>query len=208
MLTQPIEGNDEACETWAKSWVKTAFNKPGNVFLHPIHRLDRVASGIVLFARTSKALARLQKASREKKYIKKYIACVEGTLLQDEGQFEDQLEHGDHRAVISKEGKWSSLKYRVINRHKSYTLVEIWLETGRYHQIRAQFSSRNHPIVGDKKYGSQIPFLNDQTIALHHVFLQVPHPVERQSIQWSSLPACWPIDLIDSYGKSHSCSTC
>ena len=139
----------------AKGWVKEAFSKPGNVFLEPIHRLDRPASGIVVFARTSKALSRLNEAMRQKKMKKFYIAKVEGEV-EEEGVLEHLLIHGDFRAYVDPKGKIALLRFRRIALTKTHSVVEVELETGRYHQIRAQFAAIGHPIVGDGKYGSRI----------------------------------------------------
>lgn len=177
-VTQKTEGHDASLEEWAKAWVKQKYEKPGAVFLHAIHRLDKEASGLVLFARTSKALSRLNEAMREGKIQKTYHALVEGLLKPSEGKLTHLLEHGEHRAHIG-HGKEAVLHYRVLETKKDATLVEIDLETGRYHQIRAQFAATHHPILGDKKYGSQMSH-SEPGIALRHVRLVFPHPVSGQ----------------------------
>lgn len=162
----------------ARAWVKEHFGKPGNVFLEPIHRIDRPVSGIVLFARTSKALSRLNEAMRERKMRKFYIAIVEGQV-PEEGVLEHYLIHGDFRAHIDPSGKQAILNYRRLKVNEKYSLVEIELVTGRYHQIRAQFSAIGHPIVGDAKYGSSE---NYSQIALHHQMLQFEHPTSKEAL--------------------------
>lgn len=168
----------------AKLWVKQAFNKPGNVFLEPIHRLDKPASGLVLFARTSKALSRLNEAMREKKMKKFYIAKVEGEVNQ-EGTLEHLLIHGDFRALVDPQGKKAILRYKRLEIAKGHSLIEVELETGRYHQIRAQFSAIGHPVIGDAKYGSNV--YKENRIALHHYKLMIEHPVTKEALQFESI---------------------
>lgn len=180
LATQPAKGHHDSLEDRAKIYLKAKYKKPGNVYLHAIHRLDTPVSGIVVFAKTSKALSRLQESMRTGKTKKVYTAWVEGVLTEERGVLEDWLIHGDFRALRGKEGedgaKRSILVYRVKKKEKEKTLVEIELKTGRYHQIRAQFGLRGHPIWGDVKYGSCLPYLK-AGIALHHSFFSIPHPV-------------------------------
>lgn len=174
-----------------KYWLKKKFQKPGNVFLEPIHRLDKPVSGLVLFARTSKALSRLQEEMRKKAIKKTYFALVEGNVPESEGSLEHFLLHDDFKArvvsVNDKNGKQARLHYKVLEKRKETTLIEIELETGRYHQIRAQFSFIGCPIVGDIKYGSLIPF-KEFAIALHHGKLSFKHPVSSEFLTFTSKP--------------------
>ncbi len=155
------------------------------MFLEPIHRLDKPVSGIVLFARTSKALSRLQAQMRDKKISKTYLALVEGTLPSFEGTLEHYLIHGSHRASVvsssNPEGKGAILHYRVVQSDDKTSLVEIFLETGRYHQIRAQLSAIGCPVVGDSKYGSTLHW-HGSAIALHHSKMILRHPVTSEEI--------------------------
>lgn len=155
----------------AKAYVKEKANKPGNVFLEPIHRLDKPVSGMVLFARTSKALSRLNEAMRQKKIEKYYLASVEGEIAR-EGTLRHNLLHGDHKALVNPQGKEAILHYRRLETRENFSLIEIHLVTGRYHQIRCQFAEEGYPIVGDKKYGSR----QKGCLALHHHRLSFPHP--------------------------------
>ncbi len=166
----------------AKAWIKKEFQKPGNVFLEPIHRLDKPVSGLVLFARTSKALSRLQEMMRGRQIEKTYYAWVEGVLPQKEGTLEHFLMHGDHHAYVHPKGKLARLHYRQIAQEHGKTHVEIILETGRYHQIRAQFLEIGCPIVGDAKYGSKTL----GRIALHHGRLRFNHPVTHKQLDFHS----------------------
>lgn len=159
----------------AKAWVKKKFNKPGNVFLEPIHRLDKPVAGVVLFARTSKALSRLQEQMRERKMEKIYEAWVEGAPKQDKGELRHLLLHGSFRAEISPEGKEAILEYEVMKKEKNHTELRIRLHTGRYHQIRAQMSAIGCPVLGDAKYGSHAAW--KEGIALYARELSFRHPV-------------------------------
>ena len=146
------ESNEqESLEKEGKIWIKERYNKPGSVFLHAAHRLDKPVSGIVILAKTTKALIRLQEAFRTKQTKKTYLALVEGTLSEPSGDLEDFLVHGDFCAHISTnlnpKAKRASLSYRTLGN----SLLEIMLHTGRYHQIRAQFSHRGHPILNDTR---------------------------------------------------------
>ncbi|NGX50756.1 MAG: Ribosomal large subunit pseudouridine synthase C [Chlamydiae bacterium] len=183
LLTQPNNSDAPDLETAAKAWLKKKFNKKGNVFLHPIHRLDKPVSGIVLFARTSKALSRLNSQMREKTIEKIYLARVEGHLKAKAASLKHTLTHGDHRAHLSPEGKEAHLSYTVCKSDAHSTLVEITLHTGRYHQIRIQFASIGHPIVGDIKYGST---QEAPRIALHHSKLIFDHPISKDKITITS----------------------
>ena len=172
----------------AKQWLKTSTKKEGNVFLHPIHRLDKPASGIVLFARSSKALSRLNELLREHKIQKTYVAKVEGILKEKEGDLTHFLFHDEYHAKVAKApfpgAKKAHLSYKVLKTIGKNSLVEIELHTGRYHQIRAQFAFIGHPLVGDHKYGSSIPLKND-AIALAHVKMAFVHPVTKAPLIFS-----------------------
>lgn len=170
----------------AKAWVKKKFNKPGNVFLEPAHRLDKPVSGLVLFARTSKALSRLQAMMRKREIRKTYFALVEGRLRDQEGTLKHRLVHDEFHARVDEKGKEAVLHYRVLSTQKKYTLVEVVLETGRYHQIRAQFSAVGCPIVGDQKYHSTHPF--SEGIALQHQKLEFKHPISKENILLMATP--------------------
>ncbi len=172
MLTQPNQTSADSLEAFGKLYLKERFNKPGNVFLEAVHRLDRPASGIVLFARTSKALSRLQKSQREGLFQKEYLAKAEGELTS--GELIDFLRHDSNRAVIDPNGKRCHLKYEAIKSTREYTLLRISLYTGRYHQIRAQLAHKGHPLMGDQKYGSRFP---RETFYLCHKKLSFPHPI-------------------------------
>lgn len=187
MLTQPDDTDAPSLEAFVKLWIKREYQKQGNVFLHAIHRLDRVVSGLVLFARTSKALSRMNEQSRMQEIQRIYLAEVEGILTKKEGQLDHFLIHGDHRAIIAKkddpEAKHARLSYKTVKQKAHSTLVEIELDTGRYHQIRAQFSAIGHPIVGDRRYGSQA---GGDAIRLHGWKLLFQHPVTKERMAFET----------------------
>lgn len=181
LLTQPNNTSADSLEAWAKRYLKQRFNKPGNVFCEAVHRLDRPVSGVVLFARTSKALSRLNDAQRAGKFRKTYIAKVEGHPTS--GTYIDHLTHAERKALIDPHGKRCELDFTTLASTSNTSLVEIHLKTGRYHQIRAQFAHHGHPIVGDQKYGR-----GGELLYLHHAKLIFPHPVTHEEQTYSSSP--------------------
>lgn len=215
LLTQPSGTNKENLEDRAKGWIKEIKNKPGNVFLHAVHRLDQVVSGVVLLACTGKALSRLNADMRAHKFTKIYHAVVSGTPPQTQGSLRHFLTHDDFCAKVANEddpdAKECLLDYRIITpdgiprpaNHSApagratspgaYTLLEIQLHTGRYHQIRAQLAAIGCPILGDVKYGSKIKRPGG-AIALHHARLTVIHPVTKAEIVIEApYPQHWPV---------------
>jgi 23S rRNA pseudouridine1911/1915/1917 synthase len=167
VLVQGDESGEPCLMDEVKEYLKEKYQKPGNVFLGLIHRLDRNVPGIVLFAKTSKGASRLSEQFREHSIQKIYHAVVEGQLEKIEGTLRNKLEKDEHamKAIVSQHGKEAVLSYRVIKKIEGNTLVEVTLKTGRFHQIRAQFASIGHPLVGDVKYGARSPLPN-QEIAL------------------------------------------
>lgn len=188
LLTQPDSSSGNSLEKEVKEWVKKQYHKEGNVFLHCIHRLDRPVSGLVLFARTSKALTRLNEQSRAMEIQRVYVGEVEGILPQKMGKLDHYLIHGDHRAHVVKkeapEAKHARLSFEVLHYMPHSTIVRIELETGRYHQIRAQFSAIGHPIVGDQKYGSKIG--DGKVLRLHCGQISFAHPVTQEVLKFES----------------------
>lgn len=193
LLTQPAEAVQDSLELRVKAMLKEKYQKPGNVFLGVVHRLDKPASGIVILAKTSKALSRLNEAIKSKLFKKTYHALVEGIPHSLEGTLEHYLFHDDYQAIICSQkranAKKAILHYKVLKKNPEKSLVEIDLETGRYHQIRAQFSEIGHPIIGDAKYGSRLYF-REGTIALHHLRLQIQHPVTKEEMTFEA-PESW-----------------
>lgn len=189
LSTQKHDPAAQSLEEAAKSWVKERFHKQGAVFLHPIHRLDKAVSGVVLFARTSKALSRLQESMRQGSIHKSYRALVSGSLDEQSGTLRHFLLHGDHKALLGKEGqpgaKEAILHFQVIERREQTSLLQLDLITGRYHQIRAQLAAIGHPVIGDGKYGSAISYKKEQ-IALLHAEMRFPHPVTKETVSFRS----------------------
>lgn len=195
ILTQDSGTNLLNLEDQLREWVKKEYAKPGRVFVYAIHRLDRPASGVVLFAKTGKALTRLNASMRAGRTHKVYYAIVYGTLVAGEDSIENYVVHREHFAAIAKAdqpgAKLARLSYQVIKEEKGYSLVRIVLHTGRYHQIRLQMAYLGHPILGDIRYGGK--FWRSGEIALHHAHFSIDHPVNGGKIEVESkIPSDWP----------------
>ena len=186
LLTQPDRNTDESLMDQTRQWIKEKYNKPNNIFLGLVHRLDRNVSGVVLFARTSKAASRLSKQFREGTPKKHYRAIVLGKLKEEHTTLVHYLrkEKSLRATVFPREtptAKRSELSYEVINSLENKSLLEVSLSTGRFHQIRAQMAFIGHPIIGDVKYGAPEPLPN-QEIALYAYKLVFSHPVSNEEI--------------------------
>ena len=182
--------------TILKNYRKTNENKPGEAFIGLVHRLDRPVSGIMVFAKTSKAASRLSDQIRQNKFHKTYLAVVEG-IPPIKGKYEDYLiknEKENISYVTKKEkGKYSCLEYQVLSTKENKSLVEINLITGRSHQIRVQFSSRNHPLIGDSKYGNNP---NNIDIALLAKSITFTHPTQKKELTFTiDIPNKYPFNL-------------
>lgn len=185
LLSQDSGTGQRNLEDWVREWVRIDKGKSGNVFLNAVHRIDRGVSGVVLFARTSKALSRLNEDIRKRNCRKLYHAMVEGMPPKPQNQLIHWLAHEHHRARICSEGdenaQRAALSYHSIKKVEGMTLLEIDLETGRYHQIRIQLSAIDCPIAGDGKYGAQQKSASGE-IALHHRQLEIIHPTLKQPV--------------------------
>ncbi len=177
--------------TLLKAYLKEKYQKSGAVYLGLVHRLDRPASGLMVFARTSKAAGRLSEQIRRGEMQKGYFAVVQGAPPR-EGRLEDYLlkdpRKNQSRIARPEErgAKKAALEYQVLQQEKRQALVRIRLLTGRPHQIRLQFASRGWPLAGDAKYGS-----GGQDLALYSYFLGFAHPTKQQAMRFYSLP-CAP----------------
>lgn len=202
LLTQPTEIESNSLETQVKSWIKEKYQKPGNVFAGVIHRLDKPASGIVVFAKTSKSLSRLNEAMRSKEMQKTYYALVEGIPRKKQDTLIHFLKHEEHYSSISNKNdrlsKQACLHYEVIEEYEKTALLKINLETGRYHQIRCQLSAIGYPIIGDLRYGAKkdqkiIQNLPRNVILLHHIRMALSHPITKEIIYLEApLPSYYP----------------
>ena len=179
--------------TMVKQYIKEKYNKPGNVYLGLVHRLDRPVGGIMIFAKTSKAASRLSDQVREKVFKKKYLAVVDGKIENKSGTLEDYL-YKDERNNISKvvnkgkkNAKFAKLDYDVIkyDEVKNLSLVKVNLHTGRHHQIRVQLSNFGHSIFGDQKYGTRG---QGKQIALWAYELTIKHPITKEEMTFKDLP--------------------
>ena len=197
-ITQGDKTGDIPLSDVVKAYIKKKYNKEGNVFLGVVHRLDRPTSGVIIFARTSKALERLNKMLRDKKINKTYWAIVKNHPKKEK----DTLMHflkknpkNNKSFVHHKEvdgSKKAVLHYQLLKKLDNYSLLEIDLETGRHHQIRAQLSSIGFPIKGDLKYGFNRSNA-DGSIHLHARKIVFVHPVSKEEI---SVIAATPNDVI------------
>ena len=188
-IVQGDKTGDTPLSDIVKAYIKTKYNKPGEVFLGVTHRLDRPTSGVVLFARTSKALTRLNEMFKSHEQIKKtYWAIVQGAPKQPEARLENWLTRNEqlNKSFIakpgSKEAKQAVLSYRTLARGEHYSLLEVKLDTGRHHQIRCQLAAIGCPIKGDLKYGAKRSN-PDGGICLHARQIEFIHPV-------SKIPLC------------------
>ena len=171
--------------TMVKNYVKEKYNKPGNVYIGLVHRLDRPVGGIMVFARTSKAASRLSKMIQNHEMIKEYLLVCYGKINKS-GIMEDYLEKKDTKSFISNKenGKYSKLEYQVIEKNNELNIVRVNLITGRHHQIRVQFASRNNPLYGDQLYGKQ----DKNQIALYAYHLSFKHPAKDEVMDFKLIP--------------------
>lgn len=205
LLTQGVPHAHPSLEHQVKAYLKRTMNKPDNVYLGVPHRLDRPVSGIVIFAKNSKAAARLAEQFRERSIRKLYLAVTERTPDSPAGTLEDWLlkdAENAHVSVVSKDTEYArhaELDYQVIDTRDGRALVQIELHTGRMHQIRVQFASRGWPIVGDRQYGATTAFdpnvvydYRSSPIALHAWRLRLKHPIRYDAVELTApLPDYW-----------------
>ena len=179
--------------TIIKEYLKEKYNKPGNVYLGLVHRLDRPVGGVMVFAKTSKSAARLSEEVRNKVFKKTYLVVVNGKMEKEKGTLEDYLLKNERNNIskVVKEGtknsKQAVLDYEVLkyNEEINLSVLRINLHTGRHHQIRVQLSSRNHSIYGDQKYGGRG---HGKQIALWAYSLKIVHPITKEEMEFRTLP--------------------
>lgn len=176
----------------AKEYLKQKYQKPGNVYLGTVSRIDSPVSGVMLFARTSKAAARVSEQIRAHTVEKIYWALIQGRIKPSEGECLDWLKEDErHRCVQlvpsdTPGAKPCRLTYRTLANLERISHLEVLLDTGRKHQIRVQFARRGHAILGDRKYGAKRPFAAG--IALHARTMRLLHPVGGQPIEFTAPP--------------------
>jgi 23S rRNA pseudouridine1911/1915/1917 synthase len=202
LLTQGDRTGERNLLDLAREDIRVRFQKPGNVYLGLVHRLDQPVSGVVLLAKTSKAAARLSEQFRAGTIEKVYWAVVEGRCREDAGEWTDTLRKDESRNVVevvppgTHGGREARMSFRVLSRTHDSTSLELRLLTGRSHQLRVQLAARGLPILGDRKYGARSR-LNAQDggprIALHARSLTFTHPTRREAISVEApVPADWP----------------
>ena len=186
VLSQGDSTGDKSVMDMVKEYIKIKYHKPGNVYLGLVHRLDRPVGGVMVFARSSKAASRLTKAFSEHSITKKYLAIVHGKMDKS-GEMRDLIEKGnDGNSFVSKNGKEAILEYETLeyNEKIDASLVSVTLKTGRHHQIRVQFASRGHYLLGDQRYG----VLDNTQICLFSYYLSFTHPVTKEVLEFKEFP--------------------
>lgn len=195
-LVQADETGDSTLTDWATEYIRKKYNKQGNVFCQPCHRLDRPVGGLVTFARTSKALERMNKLFREQEVKKTYLAIVEGTPRFAENDLVHWLKKDTQKNMTKAfdqpkgDAKRAALSYKLIASHGKVSLLELKPRTGRPHQIRVQMKANETPIKGDLKYGFT-KANRDKSINLHGFKLEFIHPVKKEPLKVISKPK-WP----------------
>lgn len=186
ILSQADNTHDLDMMTLIKDYIKVKYNKPGNVFLGLVHRLDRMTGGVMVFAKTSKCASRLSEQIRSHEFEKKYLAvCYDGNISSS-GVLEDKIEVDTKTGIsrISEVGKNSLLEYNIIDKKDELFIADITLKTGRHHQIRVQFSSRGCPLYGDTLYGKgpKVP------LSLYAYSLKFKHPISSEELIFTNYP--------------------
>ena len=199
VLSQSDGSNAPDMLSILKAYIKEKYQKPGEVYLGLVHRLDRPVSGVMVFARTSKAASRLSEQIRSRK-VEKLYRCVVNGVLEGEGRLENYISKDESTNTVTvsdteKPGyKASYLDYKALDSKDGLTLVEVKLGTGRSHQIRAQMAHSGFPLIGDQKYGKKDERTKD--IALEAYKLSFEHPVKREFITFEApVPASFPWSL-------------
>lgn len=192
--SQGDSSNDMDMLNIVKKYIKEKYNKPGNVYVGLVHRLDRPTGGLMVFAKTSKAASRLSESIKNDEFTKKYLAVLVGKAKYDENTLINYLKKDNKENIVRvvpqlEEGaKYAELKYRTLDFNSKLSLVEIELRTGRSHQIRVQFSSIGNPVFGDVKYGGDI--VKGYNLALWSYKLSFEHPISKQPLNFVCYPPC------------------
>ena len=188
MPMQEDNSKDLDLLTYYKKYLKDKYNKPNNVYLGLVHRLDRPTGGICVFAKTSKCASRLSDQIRTNKFHKEYIAIVSNNNLLDTNTYIDYLLKDNKTNIVSinDKGKYCELSYIILKHNKEYAKVLINLKTGRSHQIRVQFASRNQWLYGDQKYNPNS--VVKQQLALWSYSIKFYHPISNEIIEFKLDP--------------------
>ena len=185
-ITQGDKTGDIPLSEIVKDFLKKKYDKPGNVYLGTIHRIDRPTTGVIIYAKTSKALSRMNEKFRNNEISKKYWAIVKNKLPKQSDILENYLSKNNkkNKSFVTKEidGKYSKLNYKIIKSLDNYHLYEIKPDTGRHHQIRVQLSNIGSPIKGDLKYGAKRSN-KDASICLHAREIVFKHPVTKEELK-------------------------
>lgn len=196
ILSQSDITGDIDLLTIVKEYIKEKYNKPGNVYIGLIHRLDREVGGIMVFARTSKAARRLNEEIKNHNFKKNYVAVLDGIVDKKEGTLINYI-YKDEKKKIAKivdekytGAKKAELSYNVLAYKNNKTIVKVNLITGRYNQIRVQFKNIGHPLLGDKKYGSN----KNTFLRLFAYELSFIHPVKKELMNFKLLPKWEELD--------------
>lgn len=206
LLTQAPPGIP-SLENQVKEYLRTKYNKQGRVYLGVPHRLDRSVTGAIVFARQSKSARRLSEQFEQRTVKKIYWALVEGQVTPEEGIWEDWLRKVPEQARVEMvsaeepESQQALLSYRCLKQGSTHSFLEIELQTGRMHQIRAQAATRGHPVLGDVLYGASTSFgpeavqVREQVIALHARSLTILHPIRYEPLTvHAPLPDFWEMN--------------
>jgi len=195
MPMQKDESNDLDLLSACKDYLVKKYNKPGEAYLGLVHRLDRPVGGVCVFAKTSKAASRLSKQISDNTFHKEYLAVVNDNGLKDSDLFIDNLlkDSKTNMVKVDPKGKESKLTYEVLKRKDNLALVKVKLITGRAHQIRVQFSSRNHGLWGDQRYNKKA--IVGEQIALHAYRLTFEHPTTKEVLTFTSPISRYPFNI-------------
>ena len=193
ILSQADGSNKPDMLTLIKAYIKDKYNKPGDVYLGLVHRLDINTSGVMVFAKTSKAASRLSEQVKKHIFLKKYMAVVEGELKTDDYiLLEAKLlkNETERKSYISANGQDAKLEYKTLNnysiKNQNVSLLDIKLLTGRFHQIRCQFSAIGHPLYGDTKYGSKNS-ISQNDFPLYAYSLSFVHPTLKETMTFEKI---------------------
>ena len=179
---QADSSNDLDMLTIIKNYIKEKYNKPGNVYLGLVHRLDKEVGGVMVFAKTSKAASRLSEQVRLHQFEKYYLAVVKGKV--ESNTYKDKILREEYQSKIDEKGKEAILSFETLKVIDNNSLVKIKLLTGRHHQIRVQFKARGHYLLGDKRYGKKGEF----PLALYAYHLAFYHPVTKEKLIFENFP--------------------